>query len=77
MSKIVSEFFKRELRNYSAEFDRLALEKKVQGYISLGKVKHYDVTLNSSMRGDSSVLKAWIIFGGYPRSKKLRFYVHD
>lgn len=77
MSKIVSEFFKRELKNYGGDFDKLAVEKKVAGYISLDKLKEYDVTLNSTVRGDNSVLKAGINFGGYARSKKLRFYIHD
>lgn len=77
MSKIVSEFFKRELKNYSGDFDKLAYEKKVAGYVSLDKLKEYDVTLNTSIRGDNSVLKAGINFGGYTRNKKLRFYIHD
>lgn len=77
MNKILSEFFKRELKNYSQDFDRLAMERKVQGYVSLDKLRHYDVTLNTSIRGDNSILKSGLDFGRYQRDKKLRFYIHD
>lgn len=76
MKKILSEFFKHELKNYSEDFDRLAMERKIQGYVSLDKLKNYDVTLNTSVRGDNSILNCGADFGRYQRNKKLRFYIH-
>ena len=51
MNSIVSEFFKHKLKNFNQDFNNLASEAKVTSFIPLSDLQHYDVTLNSTIRG--------------------------
>ena len=78
MNSIVSEFFKHKLKNFNPDFNNLATEAKLTSFIPLSDLQYYDITLNSTIKGQNSVMNnAGISFGTYDKKKNLRFYVHD